>query len=227
MKKILPLLFLALFAATVVNMQAAPKRDDLITDVDSFWAVLQDIMRSPGTAIPPQVWRRARAVLITNQFKGAIIIGVNGGYGVVMVKKPDGRWSLPVLVSDNGVSLGLQLGGKSIETVFVMTDDQTPRLLFKDRFNIGVDAKAIAGPLAAETEQNNHPILSNPVLVYSKSAGLYAGATFKAAEVSRNDEANFVLYNTSYEMPELLYSDWVQPPNDVRGLMTYLQQLSP
>src|ERR1700691_6048456 len=109
MKKVLPLLFLALFGATVVTTEATPSRNDLVTDVDSCWAVLQEIMGSPATAIPPHVWRRARAVLITNQFKGAFIIGVKAGYGVVMVKKSDGRWSLPVLVSASEASLGLQI----------------------------------------------------------------------------------------------------------------------
>ena len=56
---------------------------------------------------------------------------------------------------------------------------------------------------------------------------LYAGATVKAGHVERNDEANFILYNTSYTMPELLYSDWVTPPADVQPLMSYIEQLAP
>jgi lipid-binding SYLF domain-containing protein len=144
-----------------------------------------------------------------------------------MVKKSSGRWSVPVLVTANEESLGLQLGAKAVETVYVMTDDQTPRLLFKQRFNIGVDAKAVAGPNAADTEAYNKPILSGPVLVYTKESGLFAGATVKTGHVARDDESNFVLYSTDQRMPELLYSDWVQPPAEVRDFMSFVQRISP
>jgi SH3 domain-containing YSC84-like protein 1 len=226
MKKAFPLLFLALFAATAVSMQATPSRSDLISEVDSCWAVLQQVMSDPATAVPPKIWAQARAVLITNQFKGAFIFGVKSGYGVVLVKRPNNTWSVPVLINANEISLGFQIGGKAVETVYIITDDATPRLLFKKRFNLGVDAKAVIGPLAAQVEDDNRPLVTAPILVYSKTAGLYAGATFKAAEVSRNDDANYVLYNSGYGMPELLYSDWVQPPADCVSLTTYVAHLS-
>ena len=65
------------------------------------------------------------------------------------------------------------------------------------------------------------------MLVYTKSAGLFAGATVKAGHFSRNDKANFQLYNTKYSMPELLYSDWVQPIPEVQPLMNLMQRLAP
>src|ERR1700679_275240 len=98
MKKVFSLLFLALFAATAVNLEATPSRSDLISEVDSCWAVLQQVMSDPATAVPPSIWSQAHAVLITNQFKGAFIFGVKGGYGVVLVKQANGHWSVPVLI---------------------------------------------------------------------------------------------------------------------------------
>jgi lipid-binding SYLF domain-containing protein len=111
--------------------------------------------------------------------------------------------------------------------VRIITNDQTPRLLFNNRFNVGVDAKAVAGPKAAGAERDNHPIVDAPVLVYSKSKGLYAGATLKLGYLSRNDQANFVLYATNSTLPELLYSDWVQPVPEVVPLMNYVQKIAP
>jgi hypothetical protein len=105
--------------------------------------------------------------------------------------------------------------------------DATPKLLFNRRFNIGVDAKAIAGPKVAEKESNDEPIIAAPVLVYSKALGLYAGATIKSGQLARSDDENYVLYNTKYTMPELLYSDWVQPPAEVQPLMAYMQKIAP
>lgn len=226
MKKSFSIL-LALFCSAAAVEAAVPSRSDLLTQVNSCYAVLQEFMANPETAVPPQVWQKARAVLIVNQFKGGFILGVKSGYGVVMVKKANGRWSLPVLVNANEASIGFQIGAKSVETIYIMTDDQTPRLLFKPRFNIGVDAKAVAGPHVADVERDNRPLLAVPVLVYTKERGLYAGATIKAAQIMHNDEANSFLYSTDYTLPELLYSDWVKPVPEVQPLMDYVQHLSP
>jgi len=229
MKKLVITLLIAL-TATLAPSRAADqttKRDDLISHVESCEAILQEFMGRPDTAIPSSVLARARAIVITNQFKAGFLFGVQSGYGVVLVKKANGRWSVPVLVKAGAASLGFQLGATSVETVFVITDDQTPRLLFNNRFNVGIDAKAVAGPHASEKEDDNRPIIDAPVLVYTRNTGLYAGATVQAGYLSRNDDANRLLYNTSYAMPELLYSDWVSPIPEVQPLMNFVQRIAP
>jgi lipid-binding SYLF domain-containing protein len=224
MKQFLVLCLIGLFAAA--GAQAAD-RSDLVGHVESCEAILQEFMSDPATAIPSTVWQQAHALMIVNQFKAGFVIGVKDGYGIIMVKKATGQWSLPVLISASEASIGFQLGAKSVETIYIITDEATPRLLFNQRFNIGVDAKAAAGPSSAGVERDNGAITKAPVLVYTKAAGLFAGATIKAGYVVRNDPANFTLYNTTYTLPELLYSDWVQPPAEVLPLMHYVQRLAP
>lgn len=225
MKNILLLSVVALFAGIVAR--AEPTRADLIDRVQTCEAILQEFQARTVTAIPAQVWHRAKGVIILNQFKAGLFLGVKDGYGVIMVKKPNGTWSLPVLINAGEASLGFQLGAKSVESIYIITDEATPRMLFSNRFNIGVDAKAVAGPRAAEAERNREEILRTPLLAYTKSTGLYAGATVKAGHISRNDKANFELYNTRYTLPELLYSDWIQPVPEVQPLMNLLQRLAP
>ncbi len=225
MKKLLFVSLVALLGAVVVR--AEPTRTDLVNRIETCEAILQEFATRSAIGPSREAWQRARAVLVLNQFKAGFLLGVQDGYGVVMVKKPNGQWSLPVIINAGEASLGLQLGAKSVESVFIITDDNTPRMLFKNRFNIGVDAKAVAGPKAAEKERNHEEILKTPLLAYTKSVGLYAGATVKAGHISRNDKANFDLYATRYTMPELLYSDWVQPPKEVQAVMALMQKLSP
>lgn len=225
MKKFLVLTLAALFGASIVRAEIS--RADLIDRVETCEAILQEFQLRRDTAIPSNVLQKARALIIVNQFKASFLFGVKDGYGVIMVKKPNGRWSLPVLISAGEASLGFQVGATAVETVYVITDDATPRMLFNHRFNVGVDARAVAGPKAAETERNNAEILRTPMLVYTRNAGLYAGATIKAGHLSRNDAANCQLYNTKYTMPELLYSDWVQAPKEVQPLMELVQRIAP
>ena len=228
MKKIVLLSFIAFFSTLTAHAaNTSVSRAELVQQVESCEAILREFMANPETAIPAEVLQKARALVIVNQFKAGFFLGIKDGYATMLVKQANGRWSLPVLLGAGEASLGFQVGAKAIETIIVMTNDETPRMLFTGRFNVGVDAKAVAGPKAAEVERANHPIVDAPILVYTKSRGLYAGATVKTGFISRNDAANFKLYRTDYTLPELLYSDWVTPPKEVVPLMQYVQQIAP
>lgn len=224
MKKFLLLSLLALFGAAVVRAEIT--RADLVERIETCEAILQQFVDTPTPIISAKVLKEAKAIVVVNQFKAGIVLGVKDGYGVIMVKN-NGRWSLPVLISAGEASLGLQLGASSVNSVYIITDANVPKLLFKQRFNVGVDAKAVAGPKGAEAESVSAEILRTPMIVYTKSAGLYAGATIKAGHLSRNDQANFMLYATKYTMPELLYSDWVQPVKEVQPIMNLMQRKAP
>jgi lipid-binding SYLF domain-containing protein len=232
MKKISAFLF-CLFLACGPNLRAAPStpaqlRAELVTDVDSCWAILQEFQASPATAIPPKILKAAQAIVIVNQFKAGFFVGLQGGYGVISVRHPKGDWSIPVLIRAGEGSIGLQFGGASVETIYVITDQKTPRELLNGRLNFGADAKAVGGPNAAQAEAwKDGNILKVPVFVYAKASGLFAGATVKAGFISRDDDANHLLYNTAYNLPELLYSDWVKPVAEVQPLIALLNKIAP
>ena len=225
MKKLL-FLGLAFAIAFATPSLFALDRETQVKHIETCEAILQEFMDDPAFAIPAPVLQKARAIIILNQFKAGFIFGATGGYGVILAKRPDNTWSIPVIVHGGGVSFGLQAGGKSIETILVLTDDETPRRLFTGRVNFGVDAKAVMGPRWAEMESVNKEILATPVLVYTKSKGLFAGATVKAGYLTRDDDANRDFYRTPYTMPELLYGNFVTPPQEVVPLINYVTKLT-
>ena len=227
MKKFLLLTLFAVFSALRLHAMDGMTRDEAVTAVGSCEAILQEFMANPATAIPAPVLQRARALVIVNQFKAGFFFGIKDGYGVMLVKKANGQWSLPVLLSVGELSFGLQFGADAIESILVITDEETPRLLFNQRFNVGIDAKAVVGPRVAESAKLEKEMLNIPVLIYTKKRGLYAGATLKTGWLQRSDTVNFKLYSTHYTMPELLYSDWVKPVDEVKPLMEYVQKIAP
>lgn len=226
MKRILLIAVALLSAAAALGNSPAPTRKDYVTRIESCEAILREFMADPEYAIAPEVLQRARAIVITNQFRAGVFLGIKDGYGVILVRRQDGSWSLPAMLTAGEASLGLQVGGTAVETVYVMTDDATPRLLFDGRFNLGADAKAVAGPRAGEVERVNRAILDMPVLVYSKSKGLFAGATVKAGWIQRNDEANRAFYRTEHTLPEILYSNWIEAPDEVQPLRDFVTQIT-
>lgn len=226
MKKLFLLALASCLLASPALAQRVLPRADYVAQLESCEAILREFMARPETAIPAEILQRARGIVITNQFKAGFILGIKDGYGVILVRRSDGSWSLPAHLKAGEASLGFQIGGTAVETVLVIMDETTSRLLYHDRFNIGVDAKAVAGPSAAEATRVNRAILTTPVLVYTRSVGLFAGATVKAGWLQKNTAANRFFYQTNYGLPELLFSDWVAPQPEARPLTAYVASLT-
>ncbi len=214
---------LALLAASPLHAQPTER---MTARIETTEAILREFQADPELAIPAEVLRQAQAIVIVNQVKGGLILGLQYGYGVVLARRDDGSWSIPVFIRAGEASLGIQLGGQRIETIYVLMDRETVRRLFTGRFNIGVDARAVAGPRAFEAEMVNRDILTTPVLVYGRTQGLFAGATIRTGWVDRHDSANWTYYETPYVLPELLFGNFVQPPPQVRPLMDFVAQIT-
>lgn len=228
MKKILStLLYIAAFAGALTAQAGQVKLSTLVERLDTCEAILQDLQSSTKTAIPADILRNARGIVIVNQVQAGILFGVKDGYAVAMVRRPNGRWSVPAFLNAGEASLGLQLGVKAINTVYVIMDDSTARLLLKRKFNFGAEAKALAGVRSSESEAVTKHIPGDAnVLVYTLREGYYLGAAIKTGFMTPNEDANRVLYNSTNKLPELLYSDWVQPPPETQFLISYVTRLT-
>lgn len=232
MKKFLIALFSLFAFAGALSAASGLTREAVITQLDSCEAILQEIQGNAKTAIPAETLRRAKGIVIVNQFQAGFFFGIKDGYAVAMVRRPNGKWSVPAFMKAGELSLGLQVGGKAINAVYVLMNDNTSRLLLKNRMNLGAEAKAVAGIRAAEREAVTKDLsgdakdVPGDVLVYSTTEGFYLGAAVKTGYMSPNEEANRLFYNTNHRMPELLFSDWVSPPPETRFIMDYVTRLT-
>lgn len=226
MKKFLTALFLAT-ALTGALSAAGLSRATVVSHLDTCEAILQEIQGNVKTAVPADILRRAKGIVIVNQFQAGFIFGIKDGYAVALVRRPNGKWSVPAFLKAGEFSFGLQAGGKSINAVYVLMDDATARLLFKNRMNLGAEAKVVAGIRAAERERMTQSIENEPnVYVYSSSEGLYLGAAIKTGYMSPHNDANRLFYDSNHRLPELLFSDWVTPPQEARFIMDYVTRIT-
>ena len=228
MKKFLTALFCVTALASALSAaNSSITRATVVERLESCEAILQGIQGNIKTAVPADILRRAKGIIIVNQFQAGLIFGIKDGYAVALVRRPNGRWSLPAFLRAGELSFGLQAGGKSINAVYLLMDEATARLLFKTRMNLGAEAKAVAGIRAAERESVTRSIPTEAnVLVYSTTEGFYVGAAVKTGYMSPHDEANRLFYNSNNRMPELLFSDWVTAPQEARFLMDYLTRIT-
>ncbi|MDI1319475.1 MAG: lipid-binding SYLF domain-containing protein [bacterium] len=226
MKKFLITLFCALALPGALSA-AGLTRATVVQHLDTCEAILQDLQANAKTAIPADILRRAKGIVIVNQFQASFIFGIKDGYAVALVRRPNGKWSVPAFLKAGELSVGLQAGGKSINAVYVLMDDQTARLLFKPKMNLGAEAKAVAGIRAAERERMTQSLTTEPnVYVYSATEGLFLGAALKTGYMSPHEEANRLFYDTNNRLPELLFSDWVTPPTEARFIMDYVTRIT-
>ena len=227
MKKFLTLLFCCTALTGALFAVPGLTRPTVVERLDTCEAILQDIQGNYKTAIPADILHRAKGIIIVNQFQAGFVIGIKDGYAVALVRRPNGKWSVPAFLRAGELSFGFQAGGKSINAIYILLDDATARLLFKSRFNLGAEAKAVAGIRAAESERVTKVLPGDAnVLVYTSTEGLYVGAALKTGFMSPNDSANQLFYNSNNQLPELLFSDWVTPPAEAHFIMDYVTRLT-
>ncbi|MBK1876742.1 lipid-binding SYLF domain-containing protein [Pelagicoccus mobilis] len=217
----LAFLGLALLAAST---QAAPKREKLVNRIVNSEYVLEEIMADPETAIPADILQDAQGILITLNYRGGFVIGGQAGSGVLIAKNPlTKEWGVPAFVKTGGANLGLQVGAKEYDAIFIIMDLDTVRKAYTGRMDFGADAAAVAGPLEKTREARpNIDFKKAKILVYSNKKGLFAGVAVKAGWVAPNNYATKAFYNTEYNMPEIVLSDWFELPREAQALLQRL-----
>jgi lipid-binding SYLF domain-containing protein len=197
-----------------VNLFAQKENDKEVSDAaktaQKATQSLDEIMAIRDKSIPADLLRRARAVAVfPNVLKAAFIIGGQGGKGFI-VRKVGSAWGAPAAFKLGGGSVGLQIGGSSTDVVMLfMTDDGVKNLL-EDKFEIGGEASAAAGPIGRTAKASTDAQLQAQILSYSRSKGLFAGISLSGVVIRPDNDANQALYG--HDAKELLSGVTFQPP---------------
>lgn len=155
---------------------------------------LDEIMATSDRSIPIDLLRKAKAVAVfPNVIKGAFIVGGQGGKGVVS-RRVKGGWGSPAVFKLGGASIGFQIGGSSTDVVMLFMTDDSLKNLLEDKFEIGGEASAAAGPVGRTAKAATDAQLKAQILSYSRSKGLFAGVSLSGVVISPDDDANNALY---------------------------------
>jgi lipid-binding SYLF domain-containing protein len=186
------------------SASAASKTEDLQARIDAAKVVLDQTMTAGDKSIPLNILQQAACVgVVPGMKKGAFIVGAQYGQGVVTCRTGQG-WSAPVFIRMEGGSFGLQLGGQSVDLVLIAVNDLGFQDLLKDKFKVGADAAASAGPVGRNTEAATDWKMSAELLTYSRSKGLFAGIDLNGTSVSQNKEDTEVYYGAPQKFESVL-----------------------
>lgn len=206
---------------------AGSKEEDRL---DECASVLREIMDTPEQAVPHDLLDRAECIgIIPSVKKAAVGFGGRYGKGAVVCRQEElaGAWGAPSMFLLTGGSFGLQLGGQSTDYIFLVMNHRGVEKLLQSKFTIGADASAAAGPKGRSAEASTDVQLAAEILSYSRSQGLFAGASLEGAVLKQDGDANRHLYDREISSRDILLRGKVQPPPAAKRLVTLLNKLSP
>jgi lipid-binding SYLF domain-containing protein len=198
----------AALAAPAVAQVALPPSTAELQTVQNAQRVLDEFGGLQIESIPPSMLSTAQGVAIfPNMIKGGFILGVNYGNGVLMVRRSDGTWSPPAMVTMGGGSLGFQAGVQAADIVLVFA---TPRslegMLRGDKVTLGADANVALGPIGRSANAGTDARMGAEIYSYARSRGLFLGVSVNGASIALDPNANAMLYGRGGITPADIYN---------------------
>lgn len=194
-KSIIPVMILS-GALLFFNFTSPVIAGDESSKVRDATEVMTDIMAIPEKSIPPSLLNNAYAVaVIPNVIKGGFVFGGRYGWGVLVVKTKERKWSAPAFVSIAAGSVGYQIGLQSIDVILVFKSKKSVDRIAKGKFTLGADASIAAGPVGRAASAGTDIRLEAEIYSYSRSRGLFAGVSLEGSALQMKDESNRLFYN--------------------------------
>jgi lipid-binding SYLF domain-containing protein len=153
--------------------------------------------------VPLSVLAKADCIMVLPSVKKfAVGIGGTGGRGPMSCREGGftGKWSAPAMYSIGGASAGLQVGGKASDIVVAIMAPGAADKVLNGKVKVGSDVSAAAGPGASAGTLGN----TTDMLTYSRSSGLFAGASIDGASLDPDAKANERLYGKTASAKEIV-----------------------
>jgi len=199
--------FLLIVSALVVGVAlpaVASDRDDDMERIQAATQVFHEIMGTPDKSIPQGLLESAECVaIIPGEKKVAFGVGGNYGKGLATCRTGHG-WSAPMFLAVGGGSVGFQIGGSSTDIVMLFMNDQALQSLMSNKFRIGADAAAAAGPVGRQAAAGTDVKLNAQILTYARSKGAFAGVSLDGAVVQPDESGNRALYGADVTRKDIL-----------------------
>src|SRR5438067_6703594 len=211
------ILLIGLILTTPQRARAA-EQDDVNVSAD----ILRHFENMPERRIPHGLLRDAKGLAILQVVHvGVGSFGGKGGRGVVVARTGHG-WSGPAFIATGGGGFGPQIGGQVNEVVLILNNRRAVNAFMRGgNVHIGGEVSAAAGPLGRDVQGGGVALPPAAVYTYSRSKGLFAGASLEGAVVISEPRANANYYHQRVTPAQIL-SGKVRPPAKAGRLLAVL-----
>jgi lipid-binding SYLF domain-containing protein len=124
-----------------------------------------------------------------------------------------------------GGSIGAQIGGSKTDYVLLFMNPDALKGLMGDKFEIGGEAEATAGPVGRAAAASTNARLNAGILSYARSKGAFLGVSLKGVAITPDNDLNEAFYGK--KASELATGQEDSPvPTQVRDLPLALSRYS-
>lgn len=178
--------------------------------VNDSVSLVRQMKQDPALAA---VLERAKGIFIIPHYgKGALIVGGQGGGGVVLAKR-DSAWSSPAFYSIGGASIGAQAGGEGgAIAMILMTQKAVDR--FADAttgWSLNGDAGLTVVNWSGKTQATTN---RGDVILWSNASGLYGGISASLTDISPDTKMDQVYYQRAVNSEQILAGNIASPNAD-------------
>lgn len=214
-------------AAAVAPAIAADKQAKTADRLETSVEVLRDMTGMKDKGIPQDLLNTAQCiVIIPGMKKAGFIVGGQYGKGFAVCRHASGHgWSAPAAITSEGGSVGFQIGGSEQDVILIVRNRDGMKHLLEDKFTIGGDATAAAGPVGRDAQANTDAMMHAEILAYSRSRGLFAGISLQGATLRPDKDTDHELYGRDITNREILTGN-VAAPSQAAALDHELSRLS-
>ena len=186
-------------AALLLALVAAPlwAGDRERRAIESASDAAAGLVGEPLRCIPPALMTDAAGVaVIPHVVKAGFVLDGRFGRGVVLARRPDGTWTNPLFLTLAGGGVGWQVGVESTDVILVFKTRESLRRLMegKDKLTLGGDVSVAAGPVGRQAEAATDAQLKAEIFSYSRSRGLFLGASLEGSALLIDHRANEEFY---------------------------------
>jgi len=172
--------------------RADAKRQSL---VDACLATAQKILSGPDFPDAAKQMTTARGVLIIPELvQGGFIFGAAGGRGVLMGRQSPNNWSYPAFYGMGSGSVGLQVGGKVSEIVFIIRTEKGLQAILDHKFKVGAEAGVTLVAVGAGLEGASTAAGGADIVAFANSQGLFAGVSLEGSYIDADNDWNALYY---------------------------------
>ena len=154
------------------------------------------------SGIPQRLLADAQGIaILPHMVRGAFVVGLQHGRGVLMVRDANGAWQPPNMIQISGGSIGYQIGVQSTDLVLVFRTPQSVASLLNRTIKIGVDASAAAGPVGRQASASTDLVMQAEILSYSRARGAFIGVSIDGSSLSLDPAAQAAYYQPNGVVP--------------------------
>ena len=212
------ILLTAILVAASTLAPAITNENKQIKKLSAAEEVLRMSATAPDKGIPKELLERAECIgVFPGLKKAAFVVGGEFGRGVFTCRQEDGAMGAPAFFTIGGGSFGWQFGGEEADLVLLIMNEHGVKHLLQDKFTLGGEASAAAGPVGRTAEAATDAQMHAEILSWSRSRGVFLGASLKGTVIKPNKKATEEFYGKQVTAADILVAQSVHAPRAAKS----------